>query len=531
MHNQLLVLDNEKVQKARQLAQAIAQEVQEEILRHTTVSVERTVARFFGIDGTNHEGIPLANVLVDQVHRAGFLDRGIAFWIANAVVALERTPQQIGEAAARDLSLCELPAQDPGETAKVMEFYTEQALTKVSGQRQKRETLQKSLGLGHEPLKYVIVASGNIFADVEQAKTAARQGADIIAVIRTTAQSLLDYVPYGTTTEGFGGTYATQANFQVMRQALDEVSEEVGRYIQLVNYCSGLCMPEIAAMGALERLDMMLNDAMYGILFRDINMERTFADQYFSRLINAYAGIIINTGEDNYLTTADAFEQAHTVLASNFINEQMGLAAGLQNWQLGLGHAFELDPSMKNGFLYELAIAQTIRQIFPEAPLKYMPPTKYMTGDIFMGHVQNAMFNLASVLTGQSIHLLGMLTEAIHTPHLSDRSLSLENANYVMENARDLAKEIRFKPDGLIQRRSEAVVAQVVDFLDEIAAKGLKQSISEGYFADIRRHKDGGKGGDGVIIKGIDYINPIMDRMQQELGISSRPERRDRGEF
>ena len=58
MGNQLLVLDNEKVQKARQLAQAIAQKVQEDIYRHTTVSVERTVARLFGIDGTNHEDIP-----------------------------------------------------------------------------------------------------------------------------------------------------------------------------------------------------------------------------------------------------------------------------------------------------------------------------------------------------------------------------------------------------------------------------------------------------------------------------------------
>ncbi len=68
-------------------------------------------------------------------------------------------------------------------------------------------------------------------------------------------------------------------------------------------------MPEIAAMGAQERLDMMLNDAIYGILFRDINMKRTFVDQYFSRMLNAYAGIIINTGEDNYLTTADALEE------------------------------------------------------------------------------------------------------------------------------------------------------------------------------------------------------------------------------
>ena len=72
-------------------------------------------------------------------------------------------------------------------------------------------------------------------------------------------------------------------------------------------------MPEIAALAGLQRLDMMLNDSMYGILFRDINPIRTFVDQRFSRQVHARAGIIINTGEDNYLTTADAVEAAHTV--------------------------------------------------------------------------------------------------------------------------------------------------------------------------------------------------------------------------
>ena len=106
-------------------------------------------------------------------------------------------------------------------------------------------------------------------------------------------------------------------------------------------------MPEIAVMGALERLDVMLNDALYGILFRDINMQRTLIDQSFSRLINAAAGIIINTGEDNYLTTSDAYEEAHTVLASQFINEQFALQAGLPEEQMGLGHAFEMNPELE----------------------------------------------------------------------------------------------------------------------------------------------------------------------------------------
>jgi len=111
-------------------------------------------------------------------------------------------------------------------------------------------------------------------------------------------------------------------------------------------------------------------------------MRRTLIDQSFSRMVNGAAGIIINTGEDNYLTTADAWEAAHTVLASQFINEQFALRAGMAEEQIGLGHAFEMNPELENSFVYELAQAQMARQIFPNAPLKYMPPTKHMTGNI-----------------------------------------------------------------------------------------------------------------------------------------------------
>ena len=298
------------------------------------------------------------------------------------------------------------------------------------------------------PLLYVIVASGNIYEDRTAAVAAAEAGAQVIAVIRSTGQSLLDFVPFGPTTEGFGGTYATQANFAIMRAALDEVGEKLGRYVMLTNYASGLCMPEIAAMAALERLDMLLNDSMYGILFRDINMKRTFVDQHFSRMLNACSGIIINTGEDNYLTTADAVDQAPAVLASQFINEEFAHRAGLPDAQIGLGDAYEINPDLEDSFLYQVAQAQLAREIFPDASLKYMPPTKHMTGDVFKGHLIDAMFNLTSVMTHQSIHLCGMLTEAIHTPFLGDRALSLENARYMMNTARHFGDEIVLRPGG-----------------------------------------------------------------------------------
>ncbi len=64
------------------------------------------------------------------------------------------------------------------------------------------------------------MATGDIYEDIPQAQAAARAGADVIAVIRSTGQSLLDYVPEGATREGFAGTYATQENFRLMRAAL-----------------------------------------------------------------------------------------------------------------------------------------------------------------------------------------------------------------------------------------------------------------------------------------------------------------------
>lgn len=506
-----LNLDQHQIQEARNLAAAIADDTQRFVEAHTTVTVERTICRLFGIDGVNQDDVPLPNVLVDHLVEKNALAGGISYYLANAMLVTGQTPQELAEAVSRgEIDLTTFPAQPQGEIEELLNSLAQDAADKIRANRKTRSDLLAKYGDKTGPLLYVIVATGNIYEDITQAKAAAKQGADVIAVIRTTGQSLLDYVPYGATTEGFGGTMATQENFRLMRAALDEVGEELGRYIRLCNYCSGLCMPEIAAMGAIERLDVMLNDALYGILFRDINMKRTLVDQYFSRMINGYAGVIINTGEDNYLTTADAYEEAHTVLASQFINEQFALKAGLPEEQMGLGHAFEMDPDMPNGFLFEIAQAQMAREIFPKAPLKYMPPTKFKTGDIFRAQVQDTLFNIITVLTHQRIHLLGMLTEAIHTPFMSDRAISIDNASYIFRTMRDLGDEITFKDGGLVQARAQHVLSDALGILSEIAGIGLFETLEQGKFAGIKRSPQRGKGLDGVVQKDHTYLNPFI---------------------
>jgi beta-lysine 5,6-aminomutase alpha subunit len=510
-----LRIDRQSVQRCRDLAGAIVSPVEDFIAAHSTVSVERAVLRLLGVDGIAGQEIPLPNAVVDALP-SDERSLGVALALGRAMAETGLDPQPLAESIAAGKHAFGAFDQTPEAAARAaLGPHVERAMRRIAARRDERASLLERLPQLPPPLLYVIVASGNIYEDRTAAVAAAQAGAQVIAVIRSTGQSLLDFVPFGPTTEGFGGTYATQANFAIVRAALDEIGENLGRYVMLTNYASGLCMPEIAVMAALERLDMLLNDSMYGILFRDINMKRTFVDQHFSRMLNAYSGIIINTGEDNYLTTADAVEQAPAVLASQFINEEFAHRAGLPDRQIGLGDAYEIDPDREDSFLYQVAQAQLAREIFPDASLKYMPPTKHMTGDVFKGHLIDAMFNLTSVMTRQSIHLCGMPTEAIHTPFLGDRALSLENARYIMGTARHLGDELVLRPGGTIERRAHDVLAGCEALLERVAGIGLMKAIEAALFADVSRGPQSGRGLDGVFTRAKEYWNPFADALMR----------------
>jgi beta-lysine 5,6-aminomutase alpha subunit len=509
-----LGLDPATVRTARELARIAGQPIVDMARSHTTVAVERAVLRLAGLDGADGDGMPWVNRLVDAVRETTGLEHGVALpvWDALASGGYPGLAELARDAGAVKFRLPE--GHEAASARAAARAALAGGFAVIDSRRAEREAMIKATSDPPRPWIYLIVATGDIYEDIPQAQAAAREGADVIAVIRSTGQSLLDYVPEGATREGFAGTYATRENFRLMRAALDDVSRELGRYVRLTNYASGLCMPEIAALAGLERLDMMLNDCMYGIIFRDINPRRTFIDQRFSRQIHARAGIIINTGEDNYLTTADAVDAAHTVVVSQLLNEFFGTEAGLADWQLGLGHAFEISPAVPDSFLLELAHAQLVRELFPDAPLKYMPPTKHMTGNVFGGFLLDAFFNLAGVMTGQSILLVGMMTEGIHTPFLSDRDLALENVRYVARAAGRLGENFRPPPGGFVQERAQHVLAEAVGLLRRIGAGGLLNAIADGTFGVTRRPADAGRGLDGVAERAADYFNPASEFLE-----------------
>ncbi|WP_033344138.1 lysine 5,6-aminomutase subunit alpha [Catenuloplanes japonicus] len=511
-----LDLDPLLVARARELAAAAGRPVVDLARTHTTVSVERAMLRLFGLTGADPDGTPWVNRLVDEIVAQNGLAGGV---VLPAMHALRRYQPLRGASFGEGLQVLAQKAAAGavsfggpfrGAAREAAVRAARRAVSKLDATRLTREKLIRRYGdAPRRPWIYLIVATGDIYEDIPQAVAAARAGADVIAVIRSTGQSLLDYVPEGATREGFAGTYATRENFRLMRAALDGVSRELGRYVRLTNYASGLCMPEMAALAGLERLDMMLNDSMYGILFRDINPIRTFVDQRFSRQIHARAGIIINTGEDNYLTTADAVADAHTVTVSQLLNEYFAHEAGLADGQLGLGHAFEINPDLPDSLRLETAHALLARELFPDAPLKWMPPTKHMTGDVFRGNLLDGMFNLVGALTGQSILLVGMMTEAVVTPWLSDRDIALQNVRYVLSAAGDMAEDFVPAPGGFVQQRAHRVLGEAVELLERIAAGSLLGAIADGTFGIMRRPPDRGRGLDGVARMSEDYFSPF----------------------
>jgi beta-lysine 5,6-aminomutase alpha subunit len=121
------------------------------------------------------------------------------------------------------------------------------------------------------------------------------------------------------------------------------------------------------------------------------------------------------------------------------------------------------------------------------------------------------MFNFVGVVTGQTIQLLGMATEAMHTPLLQDRWMSIRNAQYIFNGAKDLGNEIQFKPGGIIENWANKVLDDTLAHLQMIHRKGLFKAIEEKAFAEVSRKETGGKGLTGVLLKSPEYVNPLWE--------------------
>src|SRR4051794_16691804 len=161
--------------------------------------------RMAGLAGADAERVPWVNHLVDAVRAEVGLEHGVALPVWDALVRGELGDlEALAQKAAAGTVGFRLPEGRAADRAgRAARRAVGAGVTRIDRSRRERDRLLKRLGAPPKPWIYLIVATGDIDEDIPQAQAAARAGADVIAVIRSTGQSLLDYVPEGATHEGF----------------------------------------------------------------------------------------------------------------------------------------------------------------------------------------------------------------------------------------------------------------------------------------------------------------------------------------
>lgn len=509
-----LNLDWDQVALCRELAEAIVHPIERYIAMHTTVAVERAVLRLFGFEGDieveKGHSHPVANLIIDKIPKESLRDG-----VASVIAAIKKNNPKANQPKVAELILkgeidfAKLEILPADKSTAILKPWLDSAIRHLDRMRYKKEEM-RDLGESPKPLKYVMLGTGRVQEDVEQARVSAKQGADVIAIVRSTAQSLLDYVPSGETSEGYGGTFATQENFRILKEALDELSHDEKRFIRFAHNSSGLCMPELSVMAAFEGVDYLLNDVLYGTLYRDINIKRSIIDQNFSKIITGRAGIVIHTGEEIPVLSGKSQNAHQNVLANHFINEQFAKSVGMRDDLIGIGHAFEMDPKDQDSLLQELAMAQLMREIFFRSPIKYFPSSRYKKGDVYFNQVIDTLFHMVALMTGQHIQLLGTPAGHFSGSQMQDRFEALKAAQSVFKAGRSLYNEIEFVTNGKVMRHARTVLDMTAKYLRRIKNRGFFEAVEEGLFADLPRSKDGGRGCEGVIGKSRRYANPFI---------------------
>jgi len=469
-----------------------------------------------GFDGVmeNKDRVPcpVSNLIVEKMDQRR-LYHGAVLFIASIKKRYPRWNQRkIADKIIRgELNFDKLDEVSGDEAVILLKPWIDRSIRHIDKMRYKKEEMREKYGSSRAPLRHVIVTTGDINKDIKIAVEAANNGADVISIMCSSDQSVMDHVPISTVPNRANkGIFINQDGFRAMRAALDDVSKKLKRYIRLCSSSTGLCMPEIAVIAAMEGLDYLSSDALYGSLFWDINLKRSLIDQFFSRVIIARSGMILNTGEDNFFNTEDSYNNHHEILTSHFINDCFAKHAGLRDDQVSLGHDFEMSANAEDSFVLELAMAQLVREAFPRCPTKYMAPKQSKSNKVPMNNILDTLFNVAGMITEQRTHSLGVLTEM---SQVNDRFLSLQETNNIFHAMRALNDEVVFSANGKIMRHARQVLDRTHKFLKQISDISFFNAVERGLFANISRSKDRGEGCNGIFEKSRRYINPFAELM------------------
>lgn len=364
------------------------------------------------------------------------------------------------------------------------------------------------------------IASGRFEDDIRRMRMAAWHGADHIMVIRTAGQSHMDGLIEGTP-QGIGGVPITRKQVRAQRKALDYIEEEVGRPINYHSYVSGVAGPEVAVMFAEEGINGAHQDPQYNVLYRNINMVRSFVDACESKKIMAWADIAQIDGAHNANATArQAWKVMPELIVQHAINSLFSAKAGIKKSNICLSTVPPTAPPAPSVFM-DLPYAVALREICDEYRMRAQMNTKYMEASAREATVTHVLNMLISKLTRADIQSTITPDEGRNVPWHIYNIEACDTAKQTLIGLDGLMEMIELKDDGPLREQAREIKERACLFMEEIVETGgYFKAVEEGFFVDsgqyperngdgIARKAEGGVGYGFVYERDEDYFAPV----------------------
>ncbi|MCG8569549.1 MAG: cobalamin-dependent protein, partial [Spirochaetes bacterium] len=364
------------------------------------------------------------------------------------------------------------------------------------------------------------IASGRFEDDIRRMRMAAWHGADHIMVIRTAGQSHFDGLIEGTP-QGIGGVPISRKQVRAHRKALDFIEEEVGRPINYHSYVSGVAGPDIAVMFAEEGVNGAHQDPQYNVLYRNINMIRSFVDAAESKKMMAWAKIAQIDGAHNANATArDAWKVMPELIVQHGLNAIFSAKVGMKKGDICLSTVPPTAapiPCIK----YDLPYAVALREFFTEYKMRAQMNTKYITSSSREATVTHVMNMLISKLTSADIQSTITPDEGRNVPWHIFNIEACDTAKQSLVGMDSLLEMVELKNEGFLREKVRELQERAVLYLEElIEVGGYFEAVEKGFFVDsgeyperhgdgIARKMDGGIGAGNVFARDDDYMAPV----------------------
>jgi len=352
-------------------------------------------------------------------------------------------------------------------------------------------------------------------------RMAAWHGADHIMVIRTAGQSHFDGLIEGTP-QGVGGIPVTRKQVRAQRKALDMIEDEVGRPINYHSYVSGVAGPEIAVMFAEEGVNGAHQDPQYNVLYRNINMVRSFVDAANAKKVMAWADMAQIDGAHNANATArEAWKVMPELMVQHAINCMFSVKVGMKKENICLSTVPPTAPPAPCMRL-DLPYAVALRELFKGFKMRAQMNTKYMESSTREATVTHVLNLLISELTSADIQSTITPDEGRNVPWHIYNIEAIDTAKQALAGMDGLKEMVQIKRDkGELADRVRELKERAVLFMEEILeVGGYFKAVEEGFFVDsgyyperngdgIVRKIDGGVGAGTVVERDKDYMAPV----------------------